>query len=126
MFSAYIPDGKREPLRIAITNSWQPTRIPTPRFMDAWSSYEDEVVTSVPVLLDDNCENVVVWRTQGMSSRVRQELHVAEGEISFSRVYAKSGSGRDNAIVENDGEIYIYEDRLIVVHALLFFLSMLL
>ena len=93
--------------------------------MDAWSSYEDEVVTSVPVLLDDNCENVVVWRTQGTSSRVRQELHAAEGEISFSRVYAKSGSGRDNAIVENDGEIYMKIGSLWSMHCYVF-LSMLL
>ena len=88
--------------------------------MDAWSSYEDEVVTSVPVLPDDNCENVVVWRTQGMSSRVRQELHVAKGEISFSRVYAKSGSGRDNAIVENDGEIHTKIGSLWSMHCFYF------
>ena len=51
---------------------------------------------NVPVLLDENCENVVVFRTHGMSSRMRHELHVGEGEINFSRVYAKSGSGRED------------------------------
>ena len=46
---------------------------------------------NIPILLDANCKNVAVWRSQGMSARLRQELHV---EISFSRVFAKSGSGR--------------------------------
>ena len=89
MFSAYIPYGNREPLRIAITYSWEPTRLRTPRCMDVWSTFEDEVVESIPILLDENCENVVVWRSQGMSASLRKDLHVEEGEISFSRVFAK-------------------------------------
>ena len=96
MFSAYIPDGIRAPLRIAITNTWEPRRLRTPRFTYAWTAYEDEVMPNVPILLDDNCENVVVFRTQGMSARIREELHVEIGEINFSRVYVKSGSGREN------------------------------
>ena len=90
MFSAYIPDGNREPLRIAITDSWEPTRLQTPTFMNVCSTFEDEVVESIPILLDANCENVVVWKSQGMSARLRLELHVEEGELSFSRVFAKS------------------------------------
>jgi len=104
MFSAYIPDGNREPLRIAITNSWEPPRLRTPRFMDVWSTFEDEVVESIPILLDENCENVVVWRSQGMSASLRKELHVEEGEISFSRVFAKSGSGRIDTNLKTDSE----------------------
>ena len=64
--------------------------------MDVWTTFEKEVKECVPVLLDENCENVVVWRTTGMSERIRQELYVAEGEMNFSRVFAKSGSGRED------------------------------
>ena len=97
MFSAYIPDGIRSPLRIAITNTWEPRRLRTPRFTNAWTAFEDEVQKHVPVLIDDTCENVVVFRTEGMSARIREELHVGEGEINFSKVYAKSGSGREDS-----------------------------
>ena len=97
MFAAYIPNDGRDPIRMAITNTWEPTRIRTPRFMDAWCTYENKALLSVPVLLGTNCENVVVWRTKEMTTRQRQELYVEEGEISFSRVFAKSGSGRDDS-----------------------------
>ena len=39
-----------------------------------------------------------------MSARIREELHVAEGEINFSRVFAKSGSGREEIGTENVDE----------------------
>ncbi len=97
MFSANIPDGIRAPLRIAITNTWEPRRLRTPRFTNAWVAFEDEVQQHVHVLLDNNCENVVVFRTQGMSARIREELHVGEREINFSKVCAKSGSGREDS-----------------------------
>ena len=62
----------------------------------------------VPVCIDDGCENVVVWRTSNMSERDRRELHVQEGEISFCRVFAKSGSGREDDNIDpelfNDNE----------------------
>ena len=72
--------------------------------MNAWSSYEDEVTENYPVFMDAYCENVVVWRIEGMSARIRQKLHVAEGEINFSRVFAKSGSGREEIGNENVDE----------------------
>ena len=56
--------------------------------MDVRSTFEAEAVESIPILIDTNCENVVVWRLQGMSARLRQELHVEEGEIFFSWVFA--------------------------------------
>ena len=52
---------------------------------------------NVHVLVDENCENVVVFRAQGMSARIRKKNHVEIGEINFPRVYAKSGPGRENS-----------------------------
>jgi len=46
------------------------------------------------VLLDSKCENVVVWKPCDLNGPQRRELLVENGEISFSRVYAKLGSGR--------------------------------
>ena len=96
MFAAYIPNEGREPICIAITNTWEPTRVRTPRFMDAWSTYKNQALLSVPVLLGKYCKNVVVWRTKEMTVRQRQEFYVDEGKVSFSRVFAKYGSGRDD------------------------------
>ena len=56
----------------------------------------------VPVILDVICENVVVWRTEAMSENERRELHVQPGEICFCRVFAKSGSGRQDATPQHD------------------------
>ena len=50
----------------------------------------------VPVLLHDHCENVVIWKPCDLDDRERKELFVSRGEMSFSRVYAKSGSGRED------------------------------
>jgi hypothetical protein len=50
----------------------------------------------VPVLLGNNCENVVVWKPGELDGSARSELFVDNGEISFCRVYAKSGSGRED------------------------------
>jgi hypothetical protein len=72
--------------------------------MDVWSTFEDEVVESIPILLDASCENVVIWRSQGMSASLRKELYVEEGEISFSRVFAKSGSRRIATNLKKDSE----------------------
>jgi len=104
MFSAQIPDGNRKPLCIAITNSWEPMRLRTSRFTDVWSTFEEEIVESIPILLDVNCENVVVWRSQGMSARLRHELHMEEGEIFFSWVFTKSGSRRIDTNLKKDSE----------------------
>ena len=49
----------------------------------------------VPVLLDRKCENAAVWKPCDFNSQQRRELFVDNKEISFGRVYAKSGSGRD-------------------------------
>ena len=54
----------------------------------------------VPIILGSDCENVVVWRTKDMSERDRSDLHVQQGEISFCRVFAKSGSGREDEAPE--------------------------
>jgi hypothetical protein len=67
-------------------------------FMDVWSIFEDDLVESIPILLDANCENDVVCRSQGMSARLRQELYVEEGEIPFSRVL-KSMSSQERLII---------------------------
>ena len=57
----------------------------------------------IPVILDSICENVVVWRTDNMTDHERSELHVRQGELSFCRVSAKSGSGReDDNLASND------------------------
>ncbi len=50
----------------------------------------------VPVMLGTNCENVVVWKPGDLDGSARSELFVDSGEISFCRVYAKSGSGKEN------------------------------
>ena len=100
---AYVPDSDKQPLRIAgLSKHWEPTRIPTPRFIDAWTTNENAGLVGrlVPVILDSTCENVVVWRTEDMSERDRSDLHVQQGEISFCRVFAKSGSGREDEALE--------------------------
>jgi hypothetical protein len=56
----------------------------------------------VPVLLDENCENVIVWRPGDLNDRQRDELFVGQRDISFCRVYAKSGSGRENKSPSSD------------------------
>ena len=50
----------------------------------------------LPVLLTKYYENVVVWRPGELDAKQRKEMFVLEGEISFARVYAKSGSGRED------------------------------
>jgi hypothetical protein len=35
-----------------------------------------------------------------MSKRIWQELYAAEGEMTFLRVFAKSGSGREDTTME--------------------------
>ena len=93
----YIPDSTRDPLRIAgLSKLWEPRRIPTPRFIDAWTSHDKDMASDlIPAILDSSCENVVVWRTTNMSESEKRELHVQDGEISFCRVFAKSGFGRE-------------------------------
>ncbi len=51
MFAAFIPNTDREVLYIAITRTWEPRRIPTPRFIDAWTANEDEGKDNAPVVL---------------------------------------------------------------------------
>jgi hypothetical protein len=99
-FIAYIPGTHREPLRIAgLSKRWEPTRIPTPRFIDAWTANEKDGLSDilVPVLLGSTCENVVVLRAENMSDKERRELYVQHGHICFCSVFAKSGSGRQDA-----------------------------
>ena len=50
----------------------------------------------VPVLLSSYCENVVIWKPGELNDSKRNDLFVDNGEISFCRVYAKSGSGRED------------------------------
>ena len=85
---AYIPGSEREPLGIVgLLKLWEPKRIPTPRFIDAWTTNENEgsVTGLLPVILDSTCENVAVWRAESITERERSELHVNQGEISFAR-----------------------------------------
>jgi hypothetical protein len=56
----------------------------------------------VPILIDSKCEHAVVWKPRDLNDAQRNELFVGEGEISFSRVYAKSGSGRDTMASGNN------------------------
>ncbi len=96
---AYIP-GIREPLRITgLSRHWEPTRIPTPRFIDAWSANEKDGPSDrvVPVLLDVHCENVVVLRAANISDIEMRDMYLKQGQICFCRVYAKSGLGRQDA-----------------------------
>jgi hypothetical protein len=103
---AYIPGSEREPLRIdEVSKLWEPKRIPTPRFIDAWTTNENEgsVTGLLPVILDSTCENVAVWRAESITERERSELHVNQGEISFCKVFAQSGSGhQDEPQMEGD------------------------
>lgn len=103
---AYIPGSEREPLRIAgVSKIWEPKRIPTPRFIDAWTTNENQgsVNYLVPVILDSTCENVVVLRAENITERERSELHFNEGEICFCKVFAQSGSGhQDGPRMEGD------------------------
>ena len=98
IFTANIPGEIRAPLRIAVLQKrWEPTRVPTPRFIDAWTCFESDGDDSlIPVLLDSYCENIAVWRPSELDARQRMEMFVDEGEMSFARVYAKSGSGRED------------------------------
>ena len=97
IFTATIPGEYREPLRIAVlTKRWEPARIPTPRFINAWTCKESEgFPDKTLVFLGSYCENAVVWKPGDLDGQQRRELFVEKGEISFSRVYAKSGSGRE-------------------------------
>ena len=95
MFVAFIPSSDREVLRIAITRTWEPRRMPTPRFIDSWTTVEKEGKDQVPVVLGSNCENVVVMNLSGITDRDRRQLYMEEGELSFCRVFAKSGPGRE-------------------------------
>jgi hypothetical protein len=66
-----------------------------PKFMDTWCCNERESLSrQVPVALGRHCENMVARTSRTMNDKERKELFVEEGEISFSRVYAKSGYGR--------------------------------
>jgi hypothetical protein len=60
MFAAFIPNSDQEVLRIAITRTWEPRRIPTRRFIDAWTANENEGKDNVPLVLALDCENMVV------------------------------------------------------------------
>ena len=103
---AYIPGSEREPLRIdGVSKNWEPNRIPTPRFIDAWTTNENQgsVNGLIPVILDSTCENVVAWRAESITERERSELHFNKGEICFCRVFAQSGSGhQDGPQLEGD------------------------
>ena len=92
------------PLRIVVlSRRWEPARVTTPRFIDAWTCKEDEAIKHmVPVLSDENCENVVVWRSGDLNDRQRDELFVGQGDIRFCRVYDKSGSGREHKAPSSD------------------------
>ena len=95
MFAAYIPNTDREVIRIAIARTWEPRRIPTPRFIDAWTANENEGKDNVPVVLGRNCENVVVLKCKGITNQHRRDMYMEEGELNFCRVFAKSGVGRE-------------------------------
>ncbi len=78
---------------------WEPSRIPTPRFIDDWNCNEsDGPDEMVPALFGHNCENVVVCKLGELDGSARSELFVDNKEISFCRVYAKSGSGREDKV----------------------------
>ena len=111
IFTTAITSENREPLRIAVLKKrWEPARIPTPRFINAWTCKESEGSQNmVPVLLDSHCENAVVWRPGDLDGSKRRELFVENGEMSFSRVYAKSGSGRET-MLSRRGESSSSED----------------
>ena len=95
MFAAFIPNSDREVLRIAITRTWEPRRIPTLRFIDAWASNCKEGKDNVPVVLCENCENIFVLNAYGITDRISINVYLEEGELYFCRVYAKSGPGRE-------------------------------
>ncbi len=67
MFAAFIPNIGGEVLRIAITRTWEPRRIPTPRFTDAWTANENEGEDNAPIVFALECENVVVLKSSGIS-----------------------------------------------------------
>jgi len=67
-----------------------------PRFVALWVCNENESLSQrVPVILRPSYENMIVWRSHTMNDRERKALFVDEGEIRFSKEYAKSDFGRD-------------------------------
>ncbi len=95
MFAAFIPNTDREVLRIAITRTWEPRRIPTPEFIDPWATNQDEGKDNVPVVLALDCENMIVLKSSGISDRQRRDLHLEEGELNVCRIFAKSRLGKE-------------------------------
>ena len=85
-------------MRIAVLRKrWEPKRIPTPRFTEAWVCNEtDTTLEMAPNILNALCEYVVVWRSQIMCEQESKDLFVESGEMCFNRVYAKSGDGRES------------------------------
>ena len=69
---AYITGTRQAPLRIAgLSKRWDPTRIPTPRFINAWTANEKDGLSDslAPVLLNSDCKNIVVLRAGNMSDK---------------------------------------------------------
>ena len=80
-----------------LSKLWEPARILNPIFIDAWTCKESEGSQDmVHVLLDSKCEHAVPWKPRDLNETQRRKIFVEDGEISFSRVYAKSGSGRES------------------------------
>jgi len=53
-----------------LSKRWEPSRIPTPRFMGAWSCNENKGAEDmIPVLLGKNCENVGVWKPKNLTKQ---------------------------------------------------------
>jgi len=98
LFIAFVGERDKEALRIVVLRKrWEPKRIPTPQFTDSWVCNEtSNTLEIVPNILDSVCETVVVWRSQGMCERELNNLIVESGEMCFSRVFARSGDGRES------------------------------
>ncbi len=97
--TAHIRGEDREPLRIAVLSKrWESSRMPTPQFMGVWTCNEDKGAQhTIPVLLGNKYENVVVWSPGNLNKQQQREMFVEPGEVRFSRVFAMSGNGRDSS-----------------------------
>ena len=86
-----------------LSKRWEPSRIPTPRFMGAWTCTENMGTHDmIIVLLGKDCENVVVWKPGNLNEQERREMYVDPGEVRFNKVFAMSGNGREASTSPSD------------------------
>ena len=99
---AHIPN--REPLRLVLVDRYEPRRIETPRWIDAWEKLDDdENVTSLLINFDailPTMKKVSVFRPRELEGE--QDALYA---LRWATIHALSGMFDDNAeVVDTDSE----------------------